>query len=129
MKTRKLLPIIAAVTILVAFASTLYVRMNAADTTEITVYGAGYSMDQLFGVAEARSIEDESGIALDDLMIQTGVEGPEGREYTLVGADGYQKTVQWENMGNGLLTMERKSVFSDLPKAFMVKDIIEIKVD
>ena len=102
--------------------------MGRTDTAEITVNGEGYSMDQLYGMAEVRTIEGESGVALDDLMAQTGLENPESREYTLVGSDGYQKTVEWENMGNGLLTRERKSVFSDLPKAFMVKDIIEIKV-
>jgi len=129
MKNKKLILILAAVIILVGIASTVYVRMSKTDFAQITVNGEAYTIEQLFGIAEARTIEADSGIALDDLMIQTGIEDPGGHEYTLIGADGYQKTVQWENMRNGLLTMERESVFSDLPKAFRVKDIVEIKVE
>jgi len=69
-----------------------------------------------------------SGIALDDLMVKTGVVHPEQHTYTIVGADGYQKTVTWENMKNGLLTSEGQTIFSDLPKAFRIKDVVSIEV-
>jgi len=87
-------------------------------------------MDQLFSIAKPRSFNDSQyiGIALDDLMLKTGVSNPEQYTFTLKGSDGYEKTVTWENMKNGLLTKNRESVFSDLPKAFRVKDIITIEV-
>jgi hypothetical protein len=61
-------------------------------------------------------------------MLKTGVSNPKHHTYTLKGSDGYEKTVTWENMQNGLLTEDRESVFSDLPKAFRVKDIVTIEV-
>ena len=61
-------------------------------------------------------------------MMKTGVSNPEQHMYTLKGSDGYEKTVIWENMKNGLLTKDRESIFSDLPKAFRVKDVVTIEV-
>jgi hypothetical protein len=65
---------------------------------------------------------------LDDLIIKMGVGSPKFKKYTFVGKDGYQKTVGWENLENGVLTYEKMVVFSDLPKAFRVKDVVNIKV-
>jgi hypothetical protein len=62
-------------------------------------------------------------------MLKTGIGNPEQHTYTLKGADGYEKTVTWENLKNGLLTKDRESIFSDLPKAFRVKDIVIIEVN
>ena len=53
----------------------------------------------------------------------------EKQSYTLRGSDGYEKTVTWKNMKNGLLTRDSESAFSDLPKAFRVKDVITIEVN
>jgi hypothetical protein len=77
-----------------------------------------------------RTFDDSQniGIALDDLMLKTGVPNPEQHTYTLKSSDGYEKTVTWENMRNGLLTKDYESIFSDLPKAFRVKDIVTIEV-
>ena len=61
-------------------------------------------------------------------MKKVGIPEPENHEYTIIASDGYQKTVKWENMKNGLLTKEGQSIFSDLPKAFRVKDIVKIEV-
>jgi flagellar basal body L-ring protein FlgH len=106
------------------------VYATQATTNTLLVNGQHYTMDQLFSLVQPRSFNESqySGIALDDLMLKTGVSQPEQHKYTLKGADGYEKTVTWENMKNGLLTKESESVFSDLPKAFRVKDIITIEV-
>jgi hypothetical protein len=94
------------------------------------VNGQQYTIDQLFLLTKPRMFNDSkyTGIALDDLMLKTGVATPEQHTYTLKGLDGYEKTVTWENMKNGLLTKNRESIFSDLPKAFRVKDIVTIEV-
>jgi len=73
-------------------------------------------------------LNESTGIALDDLMLKTGVTHPEQYRYTLRGSDGYEKTVTWENMKNGVLTKDGQSYFSDLPKAFRVKNVITIEV-
>jgi hypothetical protein len=126
----RLLPIFALLILLIGSISSIYVYATQATTETLLVNGQHYTMDQLFFLTQLRSFNESqySGIALDDLMLKTGVPQPEQHKYTLRGADGYEKTVTWENMKNGLLTKESESVFSDLPKAFRVKDIATIEV-
>jgi hypothetical protein len=126
----RLLPIFALLILLIGSVSSIYVYATQATTDTLLVNGQHYTMDQLFSITKPRTFNESqySGIALDDLMLKTGVSHPEQHTYTLKGVDGYEKTVTWENMKNGLLTKESESVFSDLPKAFRVKDIITIEV-
>jgi len=130
MEKDRLLPIFALLILLIGSISSIYVYVTQATTSTLLVNGQHYTMDQLFSLVQPRSFNESqySGIALDDLMLKTGVSQPEQHKYTLRGADGYEKTVTWENMKNGLLTKDSESVFSDLPKAFRVKDIITIEV-
>jgi hypothetical protein len=126
----RLLPIFALLILLIASISSIYVYATQTTTETLLVNGQHYTMDQLFFLTQPRSFNESQyyGIALDELMLKTGVSHPEQHTYTLKGADGYEKTVTWENMKNGLLTKESESVFSDLPKAFRVKDIVTIEV-
>jgi hypothetical protein len=130
MRKDRLLPIFALLILLIGSVSSIYVYATQATTNTLLVNGQHYTMDQLFSLIQPRSFNESqySGISLDDLMLKTGVSQPEQHKYTLKGADGYEKTVTWENMKNGLLTKESESVFSDLPKAFRVKDIVTIEV-
>lgn len=126
----RLLPIFALIILLTASASSLYVYATKTTSDSVLVNGQQYTIDQLFSFTQRRAFNESqySGIALDDLLLKTGVSHPEDHAYTLRGADGYEKTVTWQNMKNGLLTQNRESIFSDLPKAFRVKDIITIEV-
>ena len=126
----RLLPIFALLILLIGSVSSIYVYATQATTDTLLVNRQHYTIDQLFSLTKPRTFNESqySGIALDDLMLKTGVSQPEQHTYTLKGVDGYEKTVTWENMKNGLLTKESESVFSDLPKAFRVKDIITIEV-
>ena len=126
----RLLPLLALSILFIASSSSLYVYATQTTTDTVLINGQHYTINQLFGFAEHRALNDSkyTGIALDDLMVKTGISHPEQYQYTLKGVDGYEKTVTWQNMKNGLLTMDRESVFSDLPKAFRVKDIVSIEV-
>ncbi len=126
----RLLPILALILLFIASSSSLYVYASQTTTDKLQVHGQQYTIDQLFSLAKPRAFNDSqyTGIALDDLMLKTGVSNPEQHMYTLKGSDGYEKTVTWDNLKNGLLTKDRESVFSDLPKAFRVKDIVTIEV-
>jgi hypothetical protein len=106
------------------------VYSTQTSTTLITVNNQSYTIDQLMFMTAKRTIQDGnfSGAALDDLMIKTEVVHPEQHTYTIIGVDGYQKTVSWDNMKNGVLTQEKQAVFSDLPKAFRIKDVVRIEV-
>ena len=122
-------PILAILILLIGIGATLFVNAAKIDTANITINGEEYTVEQLFQMGEEKTIGEESGIALDNLMEVIGVPNPETREYTIIGADGYQKTVNWENMSGGILTKNRESIFADLPKAFNIKEIVEIKVE
>jgi len=124
----KYIPIIAIFVLILASLSTIYVYTTTADSEYIKINEVEYTIEQLFFISKERSYETFSGIALDDLLKKVGIPEPENHEYTLVASDGYQKTVKWENMKSGLLTKEGQSIFSDLPKAFRVKDIVKIEV-
>jgi hypothetical protein len=130
MRKDRLLPILALLILITASTASLYVHAIQTTTETLTVNGQDYTIDQLFSLAKPRSLNESefTGIALDDLLLKTGVSNPVQHQYTLRGADGYEKTVTWDNMKNGLLTKNRESVFSDLPKAFRIKDIITIEV-
>ena len=128
MGKEKFLPIIALVILLIGATSSAYVYTSTVDSEFININDQDYTIDQLSFIGEERTFEEFSGIALDDLVTKVGVPNPEQHEYTIVAADGYQKTVNWENMKNGLLTNDKMSVFSDLPKSYRVRDIVKIEV-
>ena len=128
MGKEKLIPTLAFIVILIGGLSSIYVYATQINSEYININGQEYTIDQLFFIGEERTFETFSGIALDNLMIKIGIPEPEKHEYTIIASDGYQKTVKWENMKNGLLTEEGQSIFSDLPKAFRIKDIVKIEV-
>jgi hypothetical protein len=130
MDKKKLIPAIAIIILLIGSFSSIYVFATQTNESNITINEQKYSIDQIFFIAEPRSFNalNFSGVALDDLILKVGVGFTNNREYTIVGSDGYQKTVNWENMENGLLTYEKMVVFSDLPKSFRVKDVVNIEV-
>jgi len=129
MTKNKWIPIIAAIVLLVGIGTSVYAFIQQNNTGSIAIGGTTYAAKEIMGMGSERTVEDYSGVALDELVINAGISQPETKEYTLVGSDGYQKTVTWDNMQNGLLTPDLMSVFSDLAKAFRVKDIVEIKAE
>lgn len=127
---KKLILAIALIILIIGSISNIYVYATQLDKTVISINEKEYTIDQIFFITEPKALDslNFSGVALDDLINKSGVAYPNKHEYTIIGADGYQKTVDWENIKNGLLTYEKMVVFSDLPKSFRVRDIIEIEV-
>jgi len=132
MGKEKLIPIFALLILLIGSGASLYVHATTTSSELIRINGSVYTIDQLFLMGKQKTLEIDgkmiTGLALDDLIMKTGVSHPETHDYTLMGADGYQKTVKWDNIKNGVLTKGSQSLFSDLPKAFRVKDITAIEV-
>jgi hypothetical protein len=133
MGKEKLLPLLALLILILGSISSMYVYATTSTSEQITIKNATYTIDQLFLLGKQKTLiineETYTGVALNDLIINLGSLQPEQHQYTIIGADGYQKTVTWENLQNGVLTKERSSIFSDLPKAFRVKDITSIEVN
>ena len=130
MGKEKIIQIVALVVMLIGIGSSIYVYATEVNTDKITVNDQQYTIDQIFSIAEIKEVgtADYSGVALDDLVKKVGVGHPEEHEYTIIASDGYQKTVNWENMQNGILTKDRMIFFTDLPKAYRVKNVVEIEV-
>lgn len=134
MGKEKFIPIIALMILLIGIGSSAYVYATQTDTEilgdSIIINNQQYAVEEIFSDTEQRTFEslNFTGIALDDLIIKIGIECPSCHSYTIIGEGDYQKTVTWENMENGLLTSDKMTVFSDLPKAFRVRGVFEIEV-
>ena len=130
----RIIPIIAICVLLMGSFTSIYVYAlnsnNTANDDFITINDEEYSLEYLFSNIIIRNLDsiNVSGIALDNIITSINVNCPSCNSYKIIGKDGYSQTVTWENMQNGVLTNEKKIVFSDLPKAFNVKDVVEIEV-
>jgi hypothetical protein len=131
MNKETILPVVAIGILVLGIGASLYVHATEEKVGETVIIGEQkFSFTYLFQVCQQRSFEENgySGIALDDIVQKIGLTVPEDHGYTIIGADAYQKTVTWENLQHGLLTEEKRVIFSDLPKAFRVRDVVEIQI-
>ncbi|MCD6542044.1 MAG: hypothetical protein J7K38_01810 [Thermoplasmata archaeon] len=130
------LMLVASFLLLVSIASNLYVGgvENSVSTGCIDVNGVKVCFIELYEkigtITIHNSITNESytGVPLDKIIEFAGVKNLEKHSYVIIGADGYRKTVKWEDMTRGVLTEEGRVAFEHLPKAFMVKDVVKIEV-
>jgi hypothetical protein len=128
----KVVPLFAIVCLLIGMSATIYVQASISSKTTITLNGNDYTVDQLFTLGTIRIITtddgEKSGIALDDLMLKVGIGCPSCHQYTFKAKDGYQQTVNWELMQQGVLTKDRRVYFSNTAHALWVRDVIQIGV-
>ena len=134
MYRERLVPIFAIVILAIGFFSSLYVYAfddnDKVEVDAIEVNGVSFNVGSLFENGELRIMEElnESGVALDYIIIVSGVACPSCNSYRIIGSDGYSQTVTWDNMQTGLLTLDKRVFFSDLPKAFNIRDVVKIEV-
>ena len=127
---------IAMFLLLVGIISNIYVHatksVESGDFIEID--GKKLSVNEIFSAYEPKTIqnvitkENYTGISLEDIIKLAGIKNSETYSYTIVGSDGYRKTVKWEDMKSGILTKSLRVVFENLPKAYMVRDVVKIEV-
>lgn len=120
---------LAFIILLGSLSMLVYNTVSEESTDTVTVNGKDYGWDELFEDFEETQMEDKNGIVLSDIVNDTGLQDPDSHEYKVVGADGYAKTVSWDDLMNGILIKETKEVFfPNLPKQFYVSNIVEIEV-
>jgi len=127
----RIIPILAVIVIIIGIGSTVYVNaIQSKSGEEITIGDEVFEFEYLFLNCQQRDFTEinSSGIALDDIIIKSGVSSPDNHDYTIIGTDAYQKTVTWEDMKNGLLSEDKQVIFPDLPLAFHVRDVIKIMI-
>ena len=136
MGKENLIPVLAITLLLVGICSTLYVHATQinpeTDVGSITINGQKYAVEDLFLVVEQKTIiadeNEETGIALDEMMYYTNVGCPSCHEYTIKAKDTYQQTVTWDDMQTGILTEQNRVFFPDMAHTFWVCNVIEIEV-
>jgi hypothetical protein len=132
MGKEKVIPILAIIIIAISVSSTVYVYATHIDKDTISLNGNEYTIDEIFALAEERTIDttegEKTGAALDDLILKAGVSCPACHEYTITAKDSYQQTVEWSIFQTGILSDPGRVFFPDTPKKFWVSDIVEIEV-
>ena len=128
----RIIPILALIVILISGSSTAYVYLSQIETDTITINAEEYTIEQLFFMVDTKTIQtvegEKTGISLEDMIQKIGVSCTDCYEYTIKAKDGYEKTVSWDILSTGILTDNYRVFFPDTPKAFWVRDIIEIEV-
>jgi hypothetical protein len=128
----KAIPIIAMIVLLIGIFSTIYVHANQIEKDTIRINGRDFTLEQLFTNEVVRVIETDegvkTGIALDQIIIKSGVGCTSCYDYTIKAKDGYQQTVKWDIFKTGILTDYGKIYFPDTAHSFWVRNVIEIEV-
>ncbi|MEA3559786.1 MAG: hypothetical protein U9R75_11085, partial [Candidatus Thermoplasmatota archaeon] len=68
------------------------------------------------------------------LILDAGVENPGSHDYRIIAADGYLKTVDWNDMRTGIITLEgnedhdKMVIFREKAQAYWLYDVVEIRV-
>jgi hypothetical protein len=136
MDKERIIPFVAMAVLLIGTFSTLYVHTTHSiginDDTTIIINKVHYDLDTIFENYLPRTIQTDdgeyTGIALDELVINTGISCPSCHQYTHIASDGYKQTVSWKDMQQGVLSKDKRVYFPDLAHSFWVRDIIEIEV-
>jgi len=132
MGKEKLLPVFAIAVLIIGCFSSLYVNAIEGDSKTIKINNEEYTIRQIFNFANTRTIitddGEKTGVALDDLIINTASKCSSCNAYTFKSKDGYQQTVTWDYLQKGVLTEDNRIYFSDTAHSFWVKDIVEIEV-
>jgi len=111
------------------------VDIDPVTAKTITVNHKLFVWPQVFHIVDSdvELLDDENnsyeGVYLSSAINITGLSDPDTYIYNLIGADGYNQTVTWEDMKKGILVEDDiKSFFPHLAKKFHISDIAEIEV-
>ncbi len=111
------------------------VSMNPADVETLVVNGRLYVAKQPFDIFAFELVEETvdndtyEGVRPSDLLNHSGLLNGSANDFTIYGSDGYNKTVNWTMMMDGVLVeADMQIVFPELATSFWVSDIVTIEV-
>jgi hypothetical protein len=133
---QNIIPLLAMTVLIIGSISTLYVHANQTSQSTnpeiILINNQSFEIQVLFDTFSNTTIEtddgDKTGILLSEILTSTTIDCPSCSSYIVKAADGYQQTVNWDDMQQGILTMEKRTYFPHLAHAFWVRDIVQIEV-
>lgn len=122
--------LVAVILLSLGIGSRIYLYVSHPSKGEETILVADEKLflDQLFKIVKSETIEEYRGVPLEAVIIQAGIKAPEQHTYILSAAGGYQKTVTWEDLQQGLLLREGRAVLPSLPKQYWIKNLARIEV-
>ena len=128
-----ILGIVAVLILVLSFSAFAYSIMPKGDAELVVINDVEFSWDSILSdydmVDFTASDETLSGVSLEQLISDSGVVNPEAQSYRLIGLDGYQKDVTWDDVQNGyLVEQDHKVVFPHMTRSFWVKDLASIEV-
>ncbi len=121
---------LAIILVAIGVVSTLYLTLfRGSEKAEGLFIGeTEFSLNELFDTLDLIVVEEYQGVSLAELINKAEIQNPEEKKYTVAAEDGYQKTVEWKSIQEGVLTREKRVVFPDLPKQYWMKNIAKIEV-
>jgi len=139
-KPEKIVLIIAIFLLSMGLTSGIYIE-KVIDSNEKTFIADGYlevedsllTLDNIFSnctrYIRVTDRGNYSGVSLSCVINISNIQNPELHDYAIIALDGYTKTVSWMDMKKGILTDDRYAVFSHLPRAYWIKDVLRIEVN
>lgn len=132
----KLFPLLAMFILLLSIGTSLFVHATQSnqsiESNTIIINNTQYNINTLFEEFQEITIYtddgNKTGISLSDVILSTTIDCPTCHHYSIKAFDGYQQTVSWNEMQQGIITKDKRSYFPDLAHAYWVRDIIEIEV-
>jgi hypothetical protein len=127
---KRFLILLVVILVVIGVGSTIYILLSkGAEKTEGLLVGeTEFSLNELFDNSELITVEEYQGVSLAEIIDKAGIENPEAQEYTIIAEDGYQKTVEWESIQEGIFTSEKRVVFPDLPHQYWIKNTTKIEI-
>ena len=131
-----IIPILAMAVLIIGSVATLYVHANQSiqsfESDTILINNHSFEIYSIFDKHSNITIEtdvgEKTGISLSELLLSSELACPTCNSYIIKASDGYQQTVEWDDIQQGILTIEKRTYFPHLAHAFWVRDIVEIEV-
>jgi hypothetical protein len=134
---QNIIPFLAIMVLIIGMVSTVYVHTNQAqqsiDAQSILINDQPFKTQELFTTFSTMTIQtddgNKTGISLSEVILSHPLDCPNCHTYLIKASDGYQQTVDWHDMQQGILSLEKRVYFPHLAHAFWVRDVIEIEVN
>lgn len=134
---QNIIPFLAMMVLLIGSISTLYVHANQTqqviDDNTLLINNQAFNIQELFTTFSNTTIQtdngNKTGILLSEIILSFSLDCPDCHTYLIKSSDGYQQTVDWDDIQQGILSLEKQVYFPHLAHAFWVRDVTQIEVN
>jgi hypothetical protein len=128
-----ILGIFAVLILLFSFSAFAYTLIPQGDASLVIVNDIEYEWNVILSDFDKSDFTTDDGVQqgvlVSTIILDTGLENPESYDYKLIGIDGYQKDVTWDDVQNGFFVEEDHIIIlPHMTRSFWVKDLVSIEV-